>query len=409
MCIRDRYQRRVRGEQTMEFIRAALCVTLFAVGSTAHSRPSEVWTRAEEDAAGIVRERILSPIPAHSLDADQLPSEFSWADQNGASWITKSLNQHIPQYCGSCWAHGSLSALADRIKIARKGKGADINLAVQHVLNCGGVGSCHGGSGLGVYHWISDISNKTGSGVVYDTCNPYLACSSESTEGLCGKVDKGSFDCKPENVCRTCSTFIAGGGACVELDRYPNATITEYGSVSGADDMAKELYTRGPISCGVDAVPLHNYTGGVISTAGSGIDHVVSIIGWGVDAGQEYWQMRNSWGEYWGEMGYARVAKGKNALLLESGCSWAVPGSFTSMETSPNYACHEDGGNCDAHSHAAPLSHCYKHCSRVGVATCSRLGMHCNCGDALFNATGQGMPQGESCGYEPGCAGKCAP
>jgi hypothetical protein len=27
-------------------------------------------------------------------------------------------------------AHGALSALADRIKIARKGKGSDINLAI---------------------------------------------------------------------------------------------------------------------------------------------------------------------------------------------------------------------------------------------------------------------------------------
>lgn len=38
----------------------------------------------------------------------------------------------------------------------------------------------------------------------------------------------------------------------------------------------------------------------------------------------DYWLMRNSWGEFWGEMGYARVAKGKNALLLESNCAWAV-------------------------------------------------------------------------------------
>lgn len=47
----------------------------------------------------------------------------------------------------------------------------------------------------------------------------------------------------------------------MEIDHYPNATIKEYGPVSGADAMAKEIYARGPIACGVDAGPLENYTG----------------------------------------------------------------------------------------------------------------------------------------------------
>ena len=45
-------------------------------------------------------------------------------------------------------------------------------------------------------------------------------------------------------------------------------------------------------------------------------------------------------------MGYAKVQRGKNALLMEQSCSWSVPHTFTSMETVPNEPCHEDGGNC---------------------------------------------------------------
>ena len=91
------------------------------------------------------------PLPHTYIDADELPSTFSWADVNGTSFVTKNLNQHIPQYCGSCWAHGTMSALADRIKIARNAQGVEINLSVQHVLNCGGhlAGSCHGGTPSG--------------------------------------------------------------------------------------------------------------------------------------------------------------------------------------------------------------------------------------------------------------------
>jgi len=46
-------------------------------------------------------------------------------------------NQHIPIYCGSCWAHGAISSLEDRIKIARKAASPDIKLSIQMILNCG--------------------------------------------------------------------------------------------------------------------------------------------------------------------------------------------------------------------------------------------------------------------------------
>ena len=353
---------------------------------------------------------VKNPRPQDTIRTEDLPEEFSWADQNGVSMVTKNLNQHIPQYCGSCWAHGAISALGDRIKIARKAKGVDINLAVQHVLNCGTAGSCHGGSGAGVYSWIADISNKTGSGVTYDTCNPYMACSAESDDGFCGAKElDGAWDCKPENICRTCSTFKASGGVCVEVDKYPNATIIEHGDVSGADNMAKEIMARGPIACGVDANPLLNYTGGVISTPGKGVDHIVSVIGWGKDkaSGKSYWQMRNSWGEFWGEMGYARVEKGNNALMLEGGCNWAVPHTWTDMDDGGNTPCDEGGENCDEHLPDPPPLNCEAFCTKQSIAMCSQFGMHCVCGDKQYNTTHKGMSHGTSCSGHPGCSGQC--
>ena len=83
-----------------------------------------------------------------------LPEEFTWCNKVGVYYCTEGRNQHIPQYCGSCWAHGSVSALADRIKIARGAKGIGINPSVQHLLICGVVRSCHGGSMDGPYQWL---------------------------------------------------------------------------------------------------------------------------------------------------------------------------------------------------------------------------------------------------------------
>ena len=66
-----------------------------------------------------VKDNFQSPLPNTYIDDSALPESFSWGNVDGVSYLSKSLNQHIPQYCGSCWAHGAMSALADRIKIAR--------------------------------------------------------------------------------------------------------------------------------------------------------------------------------------------------------------------------------------------------------------------------------------------------
>ncbi|CAE7533410.1 Ctsz, partial [Symbiodinium necroappetens] len=292
---------------------AKLPPAVFTCATHGRRHPSELLPRAEVEKLGVAWCGNATHRSSHELlDAAEYPSDFSWCNKDGKSYCTMSRNQHIPQYCGSCWAHGAISALGDRIKIARNAQGIDINLAVQHLLNCGGVGTCKGGSVDGPYQWLMEISKK-GTGISYETANPYVACSSDSDEGFCKHVDTS---CKALNVARTCGSFSQEGGPCTGLGEFPNATISDYGSISGADAMMKEIFHRGPISCGVDANPLLNYESGIIKTKGEGVDHVVSVVGWGTDSEDGmYWIVRNSWGEYWGEMGYFRVAKG--ALLLE--------------------------------------------------------------------------------------------
>lgn len=264
-------------------------------------------------------EKVISPLPHTFLSSEELPKAWDWRNINGVSYVTFTRNQHIPQYCGSCWAHGTTSALGDRLMIQRKAAFPEINLAIQPLISCGGGGSCNGGNPGGVYDYIHR------RGIPDETCQQYQAKNLR-----CGKLSLCE-NCLPSNESFT-------PGKCAPVANYPKYWVTEFGSVSGADRMKAEIYQRGPIGCGIHVTSnFEAYTGGIYSEFSFFplLNHEISVVGWGVDdtTGVEYWIGRNSWGTYWGEDGFFRIQMHKDNLGIETNCDWGVP-SFTSPHKS---------------------------------------------------------------------------
>ena len=174
-----------------------------------------------------VGEHVTSPLPHTFLTQDDIPAAYDPNDVGGITLVTSDLNQHIPTYCGSCWAHAPASSLGDRIKIAAKGKGREVIPSIQNIMDCSGMG-CNGGDSNAAHKWIHD-----NGGIPDITCQQYTAKNG---------------NCSAEHTCMNC-----GGPHCWAVEDYPKIKVTEFGSVAGDDKIQAEVFARGPISCYIDA------------------------------------------------------------------------------------------------------------------------------------------------------------
>jgi cathepsin X len=256
----------------------------------------------------------------------ELPAHWDWRDYNGTgiSLTTSVLNQMAPKACGSCWAFATVSALSDRIRIAKfrkyKKLGNEVIISPQVLLDCGmrSFGSCNGGDPRYAHKWIHE------NGIVDVTCNPYIASHPSwfTSSGSCAATQ-----------CRQCLL----SGECNVVEDPKKYYISEYGTLNATNseefqlEAMNEIYHRGPIVVSMYSLTpeYRNYKGGYIlrdATKYSRTTHVVSLVGWGVDdKGVKYWIVRNSDGTGYGDEGFFLAERGVNIYNIESHGAWAVP------------------------------------------------------------------------------------
>nr|XP_023657054.1 cathepsin S-like [Paramormyrops kingsleyae]XP_023657055.1 cathepsin S-like [Paramormyrops kingsleyae]XP_023657056.1 cathepsin S-like [Paramormyrops kingsleyae] len=202
-----------------------------------------------------------------------LPDSIDWRQQG---YVTDVKNQGA---CGSCWAFSAVGALEGQLM---KTQGKLVSLSAQNLVDCSskyGNKGCNGGLMSRAFQYVID-----NQGIDSDASYPYT-----------GHDDQ----CKYNPANRT-------------------ANCTSYSFVArGNEDALKEaVATIGPISVAIDATrpTFIFYRSGVYNdpSCSQAVNHGVLLVGYGTSNGDDFWLVKNSWGQGFGDQGYIRMSRNKN-------------------------------------------------------------------------------------------------
>ncbi len=194
-------------------------------------------------------------------------SGVDWRDRSGIHGVTSVKDQGG---CGSCVAFATIATLESMLLIERD---VDLDLAEAELFFCGGA-SCGG--------WWPDsaVNYLRNRGVSHEACFPY----------------------EPWDMpCRTC---------CRRNEEAIKITASTV--LFNAWQRKDYLAWIGPTMC-VFAVyaDFYAYGGGVYSHVSGGFEglHCVEVIGY--DDCEGCWICKNSWGTFWGDGGFFKIAYGQ--------------------------------------------------------------------------------------------------
>jgi cathepsin F len=217
---------------------------------------------------------LVHTIKAHSEQltfSEAAPASHDWRKE-GAVGPVKDQGS-----CGSCWAFSTVGNLEGLNYIKNKQL---VQYSEQQLVDCDKKDSgCNGGLMENAFNYL-----KEAGGIMKQSDYKYTA---------------------RDGTCKFSKTKVA-------------LQITGYKSAASQDEeeIKSFLYSTGPLAIAINADPLQFYNGGIIDEDSSscdpqGLNHGVTLVGYGSENGSDYWVIKNSWGTGWGEEGYFRMARGK--------------------------------------------------------------------------------------------------
>ncbi|KAF4516387.1 hypothetical protein B566_EDAN008510 [Ephemera danica] len=197
--------------------------------------------------------------------------------------------------CGSCWAFATTGVIEGQLF---KKTGQLISLSEQNLVDCSR--SNEGCCGGYVYKAYNDI-NSTIGGLVPSKLYPYE-----------GKRDDCRFQPDQSVVKVLRYTEIEFGNE-IELKE----AVANIGPIAVAFQVVKDPSKFKQYETGI-------YSDTLCTNSKSELNHEMLLVGYGVQNGKDYWIVKNSWGENWGENGYARIKSGGNTCGIASDATFPI-------------------------------------------------------------------------------------